>query len=308
MVEYNLKNNLKNLIIAIVIIIVICHLFYHINYTNTFYEKFSSLISEESGNILNYLTVGNTIIHSNGSISVGNNTLIKSDGSIKIGSTTIDPTGKVLTFGETLNPIKSVLDLTFPPISNGLIAFYDNRSIQQDKLMDLIGSYNATIVGTPLTTTGNYMKGELTTQIYFPQGILPSGYTLFTLAKYNGPNKKNIFTASNGSNWFSGFRDGAVGIAYHDTWITKNPSGITPTDWLLSTDQKSLYRGNKKTLSTETSTTSSITLAINPPNSIAFGGEQSDFAIRCIIVYGRELSLSEINVIEGWITSIYGTD
>ena len=282
-----------------IFIIIICWIFYQ---SNKKYEFLSTTT------IADQLQIKTTMIASDGTIRVGSNTIVNPNGSIKIGSTDINLNGIT-----TIDPINNSIKYNIPPITDGLIAHYDASSVKRlsSKLKDLFGSNDATIVGRLPTVSNNIIFGTANTTIYFPTGILPLNYTLFTLAKYNGTNKKRIFTASN-ITWYSGFDEsGNVGIAKHNSQhVSQLTSGIPSNMWILSTDQVFSYRVNGMFNKTSESLSSNLRteykLAINTPSSVAFGGYQSDFAIKCILVFNKELSLNDIVNIENWIISKYG--
>jgi hypothetical protein len=131
--------------------------------------------------------------------------------------------------------------------------------------------------------------------------VLPTLYTLFHVAKYVGPTRGRIFNGTN-SNWLSGFHSNKSGVAYHNTlWITQNTNNVHGDNWVISSDQGSLYRslGVNRTVATGGGST---TLSINGTN---ITNEPSDWAVSEVIVYDRELSTSEIEQVESYLYQKY---
>jgi hypothetical protein len=195
------------------------------------------------------------------------------------------------------------------PVVSGLVGKYTGESWNSGTgvLVDETGSGNDTNAnkGGTITlgtdTSGlKYIYGGITAGLQFPTTILPATYTLLHVARYNGSNRLRIFNGKTG-NWLSGFWGSQTGVAYHEGWVTSS-SGVNTTDWILSTDQNYLYRKNMVTLGTGGGGTSN-NLTINYANEIT--GEQSDWAVMCVFVYNRTLSLQEIQDMERYISTQY---
>jgi len=191
-----------------------------------------------------------------------------------------------------------------PPITNGLVAWYDQTSWNQagQTWADKTGNGNTmTKTRGTVNSVSNYVYGTTADTLVFPNGILTSTYTLFHVTKYNGGNNERIFTSPSGTNWLSGHWAGLAGVAYHEGWVgpTTNYHG---SNWVMSTDQKSLYRSNAVLRGTGGGGVSTTTLGIN---NGWFGGEYSAWACAETIVYNRELTGTEINTIESYLTAKY---
>ena len=82
-------------------------------------------------------------------------------------------------------------------------------------------------------------------QIEFPLA-LQQVHTVFNVARYtpDGASQLRILTA-NPDNGLFGFWSGLTGVAYEDGWITSNLiNQFDHQSWLISSQQKDLYRGN----------------------------------------------------------------
>jgi len=152
-----------------------------------------------------------------------------------------------------------------------------------------------------------FLYGTTTDGLQFPTSVMDtsSDYTLFHVARYynptGSPTRKRIFDGVT-SNWLSGFHDGKSGIAYHNGWLTQTSEDIHGDNWLISTDQKDLYRSNGVDRTTTGSGSTSRQLSINYGH---YTGERSDWAVAEVIVYNRELSSSEYLSIESYLTTKY---
>lgn len=235
---------------------------------------------------------------------------------IMVGSTVLFNTNSKWYY--TSNPMSSQLIITFYknyimtppiPITNGLIGYYDNISYNGATWYDLSGKNNnvesSNIKGNILQNN-NYLSGVTSTSIIFPKEILPSNYTLFTIAKYNGSAMGRIFQGLT-TNWLSGFWNSLSGVAYHNNWITQESKSQFAANWVLSTDSKNMYRANMKDFSNTNASAGNPSYDNLSINTGPFPDEVSDWAIALIVVYNRELSMSEINTVETWIITSYNS-
>lgn len=195
-------------------------------------------------------------------------------------------------------------------IFNGLVGYFTGESWTGSVWNDISpsGNNSSAVTGSPVNNSVTLngfkcMSGGTTAGIRFPAGMLVSGYTLFHVAKYNGSTQKRIFDDYQGGsiNWLSGFWEGQSGVAYHNGWIT-GTSGVHGSNWVLSVDQKDLYKSNGTQRSSTTGSTTSVSLSINYGN---FTGERSDWAVACIIAYNRTLTSTEIQQMELYLNRKY---
>lgn len=144
-----------------------------------------------------------------------------------------------------------------------------------------------------------YVYGGVEEKFTLPDDLFDRQYTLFILSKYNGDGKRRILTSSEGG-WFSGHNAGKSGVAYHDNWITQD-SNKYGDNWVLSTDQRNLYRANGRRLS-------GYGLDESFPKDVGVNitsGQESDFAIAEIIVYNKELTEEEYTKVEQMLMEKY---
>ena len=159
----------------------------------------------------------------------------------------------------------------------------------------------ATVDGVVALTGTNAAASSLV----WPTTILPSTYTFFHVSKYLGTRNLRIMNGYD-RNWLSGFHNNKAGVAYHTGWITQNSTtNITPkTRWVLSTDQRIMYRANGVDFTTAGSASNlHARLCVNAPAPANNNAETSDWAIAEVLVYDRELSVEEYTTVERFLAA-----
>ena len=153
-----------------------------------------------------------------------------------------------------------------------------------------------------------YIKGGINESIVIPYELKSSGYTLFHLSRYETTNNINrIFTSDCQTiNWLSGFHYSGNGVAFHEEWITNNTFNINNTEWILSTDQFNLYRGNKQDFTNNNTQIIpfNVTVTINKCVS-GNTPEKSDWGLYEIMIFDTELTELEYTCIENYIYNKY---
>ena len=187
----------------------------------------------------------------------------------------------------------------------GLIAAYEGSTFSGTTWTDDISTYDTNAYrGTPSissTQLNGYaiLEGTTSDGLQFPSGVLPSTYTLFHVTRYNGTEKR-IFDGVT-ANWLSGFWSGNAGVAYHDGWLTTQ-TDHHGTDWVISTDQNSLYRSNGVQRGASGGS-SSKQLGLNYGNYYAT--EASDWQCAEVIVFNRTLTQTEYEQVEQYLSMKY---
>ncbi len=155
--------------------------------------------------------------------------------------------------------------------------------------------------GTGSTKSFVQLKGD--TNAFFNLENLPTtnSYTLFSIAKYQANSAGRIVTSSD-QQWISGFWAGYTGIAFHGQWLTDAGYGRNDV-WALSTDQLYSYRMNGVTRANRNDSTMAIgnTLGINNSRS-----ETSNWQLGEVLVFNRELNISEVALVETYLSRLYG--
>lgn len=196
-----------------------------------------------------------------------------------------------------------------PPVA-GFIGWYTASSFSGTTWNDLSGYGNHASVSrgtvTVTSATGNgasatfdTLQGGVNDGILFPAAILPATYTLFHVARTTGTNSRLI--TGTGNNWLSGFWGGYSGVAFHEGWLTQNTSSVHGTNWVLSTDQNSLYRSN---LVTRGSSGGNATTRLTV-NAGTYA-EYSTWNCAEIIVYNTTLSATDYALVEAHLNVKYG--
>ena len=202
-----------------------------------------------------------------------------------------------------------------PPVTD-YIAWYDITSFTGSMWNDKSGNgYNGTVGGSPtvVSVSGNgggsfsAIQGGTSDYIAFPSGILPSTYTLFYIARYNGSSQQRIYTVGGGDIWLSGHHDHKAGVAYHQggTSAMTSWTDYYGTDWVLVSDQNTpnLFRTNGvvRTFSPNGVNGGAYQIGVNIKS-----GENSDWQTAECIVYNRTLSGGEISSTEAYLSAKYG--
>lgn len=152
-----------------------------------------------------------------------------------------------------------------------------------------------------------FLYGTTADGLRFPSTTMDtsSDYTLFHVTRYyktsGTPSRGRIFDGVT-SNWLSGFYSGNSGVAYHDGWLTST-TNIHGDNWILSVDQKDLYRSNgvDRTVSGSGSTSKQLSINYGYYSST----EPSDWAVSEVIIYNRELTLAEYLSVETYLKLKY---
>ena len=154
-----------------------------------------------------------------------------------------------------------------------------------------------------------YIYGGTSSSITWPSGSIPINYTILSLTRYTGRNKGRILTGNNADNrnpndnWLQGHWGGKRGLCYYRGWKTdwnnnignnedwlccigKN-GGNTPYNILLDGVPSGLYMGGSGDLS----------LSINR----TLWGENSDWALSCVIIWDRHLEDGEMRLLNAFI-------
>ena len=220
-----------------------------------------------------------------------------------------------------------------PPVTNGMIGYYTGESWTGTQWTDLSGANNATTIvntanislynnirkdsnGTSYQALNgfNYLAGAKNSGITFPVSL--NNYTIIWVARYAGINLQTgsgagaigrIFDGQQATNnWLSGFYNGFSGVAEHNgTFITQNTQSKYGSNWIIGVDQTNLFRANgtNLTLTNPSATYNNFNMTINNGNYLAT--QPSDWMVATVIIYNRELSLSEILTMETWLATKY---
>jgi hypothetical protein len=187
------------------------------------------------------------------------------------------------------------------PVTSGLIGQYDITSWNNTSKVwsDLSGAGNHTtaFTGTPLAGT-NYIYGGTGDSLTWPVAILPTTYTLFHVARHSGANRGRIIQSLTTS-FASGFSTNLAGVAIHGTYLTAS-TDLHGRNWVMSTDQNSLYRSNGVQRSISSGDGLATRLTLNTAG-------ESVWQCAEVLVYDRTLSLGEIQQVESYLQFKYSS-
>ncbi len=208
--------------------------------------------------------------------------------------------------------------VAFPTTIAGLVGRYTAGSAEPDRWRDISSStktnHSLSVKGV-LSSEGGYVYGGVGDSVIFPEGMTgtANAYTLFYVARYNGPVQRRIFVDASQTHghWLSGFHEatgvtgggGAAGCAHHNDWITHSAHTAAfqnynhKYDWVIGVDQHKLFRSNRtdRTTAPDGGGDPLIQLGINA------NVHPSDWAIKEILFYDRELPISSIRRIEEYL-------
>ena len=209
---------------------------------------------------------------------------------------------------------------------NKIIGLYngDSISIQNNIWMDISGYGNHGSInvptglelfnGTDTTNTELYLNGHPVvtgtseTEIVFHAPLNPQSHTVFNLAKYrDGASSKGRILQTDLAYSFFGFYGSRSGVAYFDNVFTDWIDSFGE-EWVSSTQQPQLYRGNFMSLTkSETQpiySTNIDRLMINHRDA-RYSGEDSDWAMSELIVIDAVLNFTEIECVEQYLQQKY---
>lgn len=207
------------------------------------------------------------------------------------------------------------------PIQSGLFACYradeydptnrlwpdssgNNRDITSDLITASAPTQRTKAAGTfGASESFPVVQGTRTQGLKFPSDVLPSNYTLYHVARYNGTESR-IFDG-NDFNWLSGFWAGYAGVSYHNGWLTST-SDYHTTNWVLSSDKKGSYKSQGILRSTSVGGNVSARLTLNDGYAKATWGETSDYQVAEVLVFNRELTPTENYQIEQYLVEKFG--
>jgi hypothetical protein len=198
---------------------------------------------------------------------------------------------------------------SFPYNIPGLSGRYTIESASESEWNDISGlGHHASVDRGTLKVTPTEVSGTPADGVKFPVEVLGTRdvYTLFYVAKYNGPQRKRIFDGIN-NNWLSSFLGGKVGVAHHRNWMTPSVSIHPGDEWLMGTDSIGLYRSNGRnrvTVDGNEHSTDQITIN-SGQHSTGDTPQTSDWAVKEIIFYNRKLSEPEIINVEKYLKKKY---
>ena len=205
-------------------------------------------------------------------------------------------------------------------ITNGFLSDLYNRECKK-----AIVSGNCIISSDRIPNTNkniSYLKGDITARITFPEGSLPTNYTICVISKYTNPqvNRGRILTTDSQTNpnWLLGhWGNQAGGVSYsYDSWVYNNEKyDNKDTKWTVSCI-KSRARNTKYSLIVDdvprafkiagpNTINPNARLAIN--SSTGYPNELSEFGLAYLLIWNYALSDNELLIISQTLTKYITT-
>lgn len=205
-----------------------------------------------------------------------------------------------------------------PTDVSGCVGWFNGDSWDEENNVwkDLSGQGNdATEITGTIESTSNdssnnvkYVFGDATAGIKFPQACMTTGrkYTLFHVARYGqGSAFGRIFQGTT-NDFVSGFYNGKIGGAHRSGsgWIAHNIERTRDPSFIVSTDQKHVFRLNGLHRSGATNYSANIPsqLTINDGDA---ANEKGDWEVAEVIFYRGELDLDQIRKVENYLMKKY---
>lgn len=161
--------------------------------------------------------------------------------------------------------------------------------------------YSSNLSGNGANAPISFINGSSTSTVSFPDGSIPSNFTILSLTKYNGGTKLRILQArhptSPSPNILFGHWSGRRGLVFYEGWKTKEESVGNVDEWLTmvvkssgSTPNNILVDG----LSVGTSTISGSTYNLGINLSTQWANEHGDWSFSCVVIWDTSLSDSQL--------------
>jgi hypothetical protein len=186
---------------------------------------------------------------------------------------------------------------------------YAAESYSNNTLYELRGNgRNATCSGVTLTNgngygaTANipYIYGTTTSKVTWPNGSIPSIFTVCSITRYTGTaNNKRILNGTSG-NWLHGHWSNYSGVCYYEAWKTSSVNGPNNTNWVITCGKNNgnnpnnvLVNGSAKgTASGGTGGQTSMTI-----NNSTAVNEPSDWAFSHVFIWDQTLTDDELKIV-----------
>jgi len=217
--------------------------------------------------------------------------------------------------GNSVTKIDVDVSVSGTILPNGIKCWYTGQSLDENgiKWRDASGNGNdikddnlkGLLKMAVDPVSGKYVYGGTEDGIIIPFDFSGSNWTLFTVARYNGENKRRIFDAK-GKNWLAGWHAGKTGQAYYGDkgWVTplENVHGSGRT-WIQTTAYKTQFFTNGDVRTTGYIGDEPGKITINMGDYATT--QSSDWAVHEIIVYGRALSQKDRVKVEKYLLDTY---
>jgi hypothetical protein len=184
--------------------------------------------------------------------------------------------------------------------------FYLADEWSSGTLSDISGNGNDAITTGNITKTkgsGNgamgaitYISGNTQTKVNWPEGSIPSNFTILSLTRYTGGSRRRILSSERTfGNWLQGHWENRRGVAHYEYFVTPTISIGNSHDWLCCIGKNSgsapnniLVDGIGRGIANGGGGNSKLCINDN------FWGENSDWALNCVIIWNEQLTEQEM--------------
>ena len=210
-------------------------------------------------------------------------------------------------------PVVANIDVESPegpssmPLSAGLYSWFSNEDIGEDTWTSKVGHF----VGMPTAGAVSIQSENSfgarkavkalhgnTSSAYDFGDILADEWTMCTLSRYTGDNRKRIFLGT--GNFAHGHHDGLRGVAVYDAWMSPKHSRGRVHDWLIfcgTNNGKQVYAdGINIAINNRRGSSGTKRISVNYAPEGTCCEEKSDWAIAEVITWNRRLSNLEMIV------------
>ena len=155
-----------------------------------------------------------------------------------------------------------------------------------------------------------YLEGGTEDGITFPEGSIPSTFTIFIVARYTpgAAARQRIFGTS--GNWLHGFHGGESGVAYYEGWKTSGSTDYAEGDeWMVVGGRNSgeaMITTNGVNVATSSGGTGGKTLTINHGRYGDTAGQLSSWQVYEVAVWDHALSDAEFAAINANAAALNG--
>jgi len=153
-----------------------------------------------------------------------------------------------------------------------------------------------TASGNGATGSITYISGGVSTNISWPSGSIPTNFTILSLTRYTSGGAKKRILQGQSKNWLHGHWEGNRGVCFYEGWKTTDNNKTTLDNWLCFIGKNGGTTRNNILVDgisagTNNGGDGNDELRINLG---ANGGEKSDWALGCVMIWDRHLLNDEM--------------
>jgi len=261
----------------------------------------------------------NTFLFGTGSI---NNTIISTSNSLVL------PQNTIVKFNYTndTNLYSGIYDINF---NNGGIGIGESPYVRpwgayfaddwsSTTLLDSSGNGRHAITSgtiTKTTASGNgadasitYISGGTAATISWPFKSIPTNFTILSLTRYNSGTNGRILCSRSTGNWLHGHWNGNKGVCHYEGWITTSDYKIDLNNWVCCIGKNNGVNPGNALIDG-----SAIGIAFAGNGNYNLGvnngqyGDNSDWALSCVIIYDSFLSDAHMVKLNNFINTYKST-